>query len=101
MADTEETRNQIDGLISVSAQRVVGRSGGPVSGGFCRGLEVTLEFDEDRFTGSGIYLFSSVLEHFLGLYSSINSFTQTVVRTNRREGNLCQWPPRAGEMILA
>jgi type VI secretion system protein ImpG len=98
--DSEETRNVIDGLISVRAQRVVGRPGGPVSGGFCRGLEVNLQFDEDKFSGSGMYLFGSVLERFLGLYSSINSFTQTIVTTNRRDRPLCQWPPRAGEQVF-
>ena len=97
---SEGSRNIIDGLMSVHAQRVVGRPGGPVSAGFCRGLEVTLKFDEDKFSGHGVYLFGSVLERFLGLYSSINSFTQTVVTTNRRERPLRQWPPRAGEIVF-
>ncbi len=100
VADSEETRNMIDGLISVRAQRVVGRPGGPVSGGFCRGLEVTLEFDEDKFSGNGVYLFGAVLERFLGLYSSINSFTQTTIMTNRHDRPLCQWSPRVGDKIF-
>jgi type VI secretion system protein ImpG len=41
-----------------------------------------------------------VLERFLGLYCSINSFTQTVATTNRRDGVLHRWPPRAGEKTL-
>ncbi len=101
LSDSEETRHMISGLLSVRARRVVGRPGAVVSGGFCRGLEVTLGFDEDKFTGGSVYLLASVLEHFLGLYASINSFTRTVVTTRRREGPLCQWPPRAGEMILS
>ncbi len=99
-ANSEETRRMIDGLISVRAQKVVGRPGGPVSGGFCRGLEVFLEFDEDKFSGSGVFLFGAILERFLGLYSSINSFTQTTLISNRRDRPLCQWPPRAGEMVF-
>lgn len=98
--DSAETRNVIDGLTGVSSRRCVGRVGGPVSAGFCRGLEVTLEFDEDKFGGGGLFLFASVLERFLGLYSSINSFTKTIATTKKREEPLRQWPPRAGEQVL-
>ena len=99
-ADSAETRSIIDGLLGVASRRVVGRVGGPVSAGFCRGVEVTLRFDEERFSGGGVYLFASVLERFLGLYSSINSFTKTVATTNKREEPLRRWPPRAGERVL-
>ena len=49
-----------------------------ITNGVCRGLEVTLHFDEDKFSGSGVYLFGAVLERFLGMYCSLNSFTRTV-----------------------
>ena len=55
--------------------------------GFCRGIEVTVEFDEEQYVGTGVYLFASVLERFLGLYASLNSFTQLVARTRQREGS--------------
>jgi len=50
--------------------------------------------------GGGVYLFASVLEHFLGLYASINSFSQLLARTRQRKEPLRQWPPRAGQAIL-
>ena len=68
--------------------------------GFARGLEISLEFDEDHYAGSGVFLFASVLERFLGHYASINSFVQTVARVRQREGVLKTWPPRAGRMRL-
>ncbi len=86
----------IEGVSSVAARRVPGRSGG----GICRGLEVTVHLDEDRFAGHGIYLFAAVLERFLGLYCSLNSFSKLIVTTNRREGELRRWQPRAGETVL-
>jgi type VI secretion system protein ImpG len=95
------SRTIVEGLAGVSSRRVVGRAGGAASGGFCRGVEVTLQLDEDKFTGGGLYLFAAVLDRFLGLYATINSFTRTRVSTNRREGVLCEWPPRAGEQVLA
>ena len=99
-ADSAETRSMIDGVLSVSSRRVVGRAGRDVQGGFCRGVEVTVHFDEQRFAGSGVFLFASVLERFFGLYCSLNSFSRLVATTNKREGALRRWSPRAGETVL-
>lgn len=98
--DSAETQTMIDGLQRIGHRRAVGRVGGTISAGFCRGVEVTLHLDEAKFAGSGMYLFASVLDRFLGLYASLNSFTRTVVTTNKREGVFCQWPPRAGQRVL-
>jgi len=98
-ADSPQTRTLIDGILGVRSRRVVGRAGEP-RGGFCRGLEVTVHFDEPRFVGSGVYLFACVLERFLGLYCSVNSFCRLVATTNKREGELRRWAPRAGETTL-
>ena len=65
-----------------------------------RGVEVTVEFDPQRFSGSGVYLFAAVLERFLALYCGINSFTCLIAKLRGRDGVLCQWPPRAGERQL-
>lgn len=67
---------------------------------FARGTRVEMELDENQFAGGSAYLFSSVLEHFLGLYASLNSFCQLTVTTKQRKGVLCEWPPRAGQKIL-
>ena len=67
---------------------------------FARGTKVEIEFDEEQFVGGGVYLFAAVLETFLGLYVSMNSFSQLRVRTRQRKEILKQWPPRAGRKIL-
>lgn len=95
-AGSSETRAIVEAVLSVAGRRVTGRSGG----GFCRGMEVTVHLDETRFAGSGAYLFASVLERFLGLYCNINSFCQLIATSNKREGTLGKWPPRAGEHVL-
>ena len=59
-----------------------------------------LELDEQRYVGIGAFLFACVLERFLGLYASINSFSQLIARTKQGEGYLKKWPPRAGELQL-
>ncbi len=99
-AGSAETRAMIGGVLNVSSRRVVGRAPGHRGGGICRGLEVSVHFDEDRFSGCGVFLFASVLERFLGLYCTINSFSRMVATTNRREGELKRWAPRAGQKIL-
>lgn len=93
-------QQQIAGLVGLSSRRIVARPGSMPWNGFCRGVEVTLEFDEDRYVGSGVFLFATVLERFLGLYASLNSFVQLVAFTRQREEALHRWPPRAGHQIL-
>jgi len=63
---------------------------------FARGHRVEIEFDEERFTGGGVYLLASVLEHLMGLYCSMNSFSVLAARTRQRKQPLREWPPRAG-----
>lgn len=99
-SDSSVVHQQIEGIRAVSSRRVTRRPTSLGWNGFCRGMEVTIEFDENKYVGSSVYLFASVLENFLGLYASLNSFTQCVARTQQRERPLKQWPPRAGEQIL-
>lgn len=96
-AQVSVSRQVIDGIVSVSSRRVIQWLDSPEASGFCRGTEVTVEFDEKKFVGTGVFLFASVLERFLGLYATINSFTQFVARVRGGEGVLKRWPPRAGE----
>jgi type VI secretion system protein ImpG len=93
-------RQLIDGIESVASRRVVGRVPGAPASGFCRGVEVTLEFDEQKYVGTGVFLFAAVLERFLGLYATLNSFTQLSARTTQGEGFRRKWPPRAGDLQL-
>ncbi|MDA6077179.1 type VI secretion system baseplate subunit TssF [Edwardsiella anguillarum] len=66
-----------------------------------RGIEITLVLDESQFEGSGVYLFSAVVERFVSQYGAINSFTRLHVRTRQREQALKRWPPRAGKAVLS
>ena len=90
-------RRLIEGITSLSSRRVVGRLNGATAGGFCRGVEVTVELDPQKYVGTGQFLFACVLERFMALYASLNSFTQLVARTKGTDGCLKKWPPRAGE----
>jgi type VI secretion system protein ImpG len=97
--DSAEVRKMIDGIAGVRSRHVVGRVPGEHGAGFCQGVEITLAFDEAKF-GSGLFLFASVLERFLALYCSVNSFTKLIATVKGREGELRRWSPRAGEQVL-
>jgi type VI secretion system protein ImpG len=94
--NTPSTAQQISGIVSVASQHVTRRMGRS----FCRGMHVTITLDEDKFVGAGLYLFASVLEHFLAQYVSVNSFTQLEVKTLQKREALKKWPPRNGKRIL-
>ena len=98
--DSPVTRQRIAGLVGLRTRKIVRRVGSGDASGFARGTRVELEFDPDQYTGTGVFLFASVLEAFLGLYGSVNAFTQVVAKTRQREGALKQWAPRAGEIQL-
>jgi len=96
------SERQISGIWSLESKRHFARVAeeGMAGVSFARGTLVDIEFDEDQFVGGGVYLFAAVLEYFLGLYVSINSFSQLRVRTRQRKEVLRQWLPRAGRKIL-
>jgi type VI secretion system protein ImpG len=88
-------RRQIEGIKSVASQPIVRRIPvpGPIS--FGRGLEITLTCDDGAFEGTGAFLLASVMQHFFARYVSVNSFTETVLRTLERN-EVARWPARLG-----
>ena len=94
------TRNLIEGLLGVSGRRVVDRTGGGTAGGFARGVEVTIDLEEQKYVGAGVYLFCCVLDRFLAAYVTINSFTRLIARTQPGGRVFNQWLPRAGDQPL-
>lgn len=67
---------------------------------FARGIAIDLELDEEQFVGAGAYLFAAVLERFLALYTTMNSFTRLTAHSRQRKEVLGKWSPRAGRQIL-
>jgi hypothetical protein len=61
---------------------------------------IEIEFDEERFSGGGVYLFAALLERFMGLYASLNSFSILAARSKQRRDLIREWPPRSGTKAL-
>lgn len=90
---------QIEGLKSIASKPVHARipSKGPIT--FGRGVEITLTCEENAFEGTGLFLFGQVMQEFLAKYVSLNSFTETVLRSTDR-GEIMRWPPRLGQRTV-
>ena len=70
---------------------------GPIA--FARGLRLAVTLEEAAFEGTGVFPLGAVLEQFFAKYVSINSFTETIVRTSER-GEIMRWPARVGQRHL-
>jgi type VI secretion system protein ImpG len=88
-------QKQIHGVRSIGSEPIIRQlpTTGPLT--FGRGLEISLTLDEESFEGIGVYLLGAVLEQFFAKYVSINSFTETVLRTVQRQ-EVMRWPTRIG-----
>lgn len=100
LSDQPSLLQQIQGIHGLSSRPRMLRTGNEAWRGFCRGLEVSLTFDESLYAGGSAFLFATVLRHFLALYTSVNSFTELVARRVNREEEWKRWPPLAGYQRL-
>jgi type VI secretion system protein ImpG len=98
--DSAYSEQQIKGITSIESRKHFARVISENGITFARGIRVEMELDEEQFVGGGSYLFGSVLEHFLGMYVTLNSFSQLVAKSKQRRGLINEWPPRAGHKIL-
>ena len=89
------TEKQLEGITKVSSRPIVRRMSDEVLSTAVRGIEITIEFDETFFEGTSVYVLGAVMERFFRKYATINSFTETVLRTERR-GEIARWRPTAG-----
>ncbi|KAB2928832.1 MAG: type VI secretion system baseplate subunit TssF [Dechloromonas sp.] len=97
---TAATRRQIEGLLGIEVRDSTVWLAGKPFACFVRGQEVRLRIDESSFVGSGLDIFARCIDRFLGLYVSLNSFSQLVIVSNRTGEELIRCAPRNGESIL-
>lgn len=95
-ANDRQTARQIEGVLNIQSKPILRRvpTPGPIS--FGRGLEITITLDEAAFEGTGVFILGAVLEQFLAKYVSLNSFTETVIKTRQR-GEIMRWQAQMGK----
>ncbi|MDR0786994.1 MAG: type VI secretion system baseplate subunit TssF [Gemmatimonadota bacterium] len=99
-ADSVSVEKQIQGILKVEAGPHYSRIESPQGLAFARGHKVRINFDEEQFAGGGAFLMASVLERFLGVYVSLNSFCVLEARTPQRRNVMREWKPRSGTKVL-
>jgi type VI secretion system protein ImpG len=96
LAGVMSSGRRIDTIESIEAKpadRLIGRT-------LYRGYDVRLKLRGDQFTSPGdLYLFSSVLERFLGGYVTQNCFIRLVVE-EIGNGYRFEWPARMGDRCV-
>ena len=89
------TEKQLEGISTVTSRPIVRRMSDEVLSTAVRGLEINIGFDESFFEGTSVFVLGAVLERFLRKYATINSFTETVLTTQKR-GEIARWRPEKG-----
>lgn len=100
MTDSTANENQVGSIQTLKSAPGFALVNSPYGLSPARGTRVEMEFDEQQFAGSGLYLFASILDRFLACYASVNSFSQLSARSSLRKEELGKWPPRAGTQTL-
>ena len=88
-------QKQLEGITKVTSRPIVRRISDEVLSTAVRGLEINIHCDDSYFEGTGVYLIGAVLERFFRKYVTLNSFTETVLTTQKR-GEIARWRPQAG-----
>jgi len=99
-SDSPAMARQVQGIHSLESRPTTARIPGREFASFARGIEIRVTFDEDYYIGSNLYLFASILERFFGHFCAPNSFVKFSMYTKQQEGEVAQWPSRAGEMAM-
>ncbi len=87
---TQRRRESLTGVRARRVSRLVGDSG------LMRGLAVTLQFDPQKLQGTSLLLFGTVLECFLSMQATVNSFIQCEAVLGDEPEPRQVWPARLG-----
>lgn len=98
--DSSAVSRQIQGIVSITAKTTTARLPGREFATFARGIEIHMTFDETYYVGSNLFLFASILERFFAHFCAPNSFVKVRMFTQQKEGEVAQWPCRAGDTTL-
>jgi type VI secretion system protein ImpG len=95
--DMPERRLLIDAIVGLETRRATTcLSNGAV---LC-GTDLVLEFDAERVDRASAFFFGTIIDRFLALYTSINSYTRLIVRLQGFSQPVASWPPRVAERPL-
>jgi type VI secretion system protein ImpG len=95
------SQHQIRAIVGLSQKSARTWLNDAHGGARVNGIEVRMTLDEAAFVGTGLHVFVQVIDHFLGLYAHLNTFTQLVILSSASGKELIRCPPRSGGATLA
>ena len=99
-ADTPASRAVIERLSGVATAPAVARAPGGGRIAFVGGVDVALEFEDSRLSGSGAFLLGCVLDAVLASFAAVNAFSRTTLRLKGERAPWRRWPARSGTRRL-
>ncbi len=100
IADTSESALLREKLVGVTAAPGVARMRLRGHTAMCAGVDVTLQIDDERLSGSGVFLLCTVIERFLATACALNSFVRVSAQLRREATPWKTWTPRVGDRQL-
>lgn len=98
--DSAESLHLRERLVGVTAAPGVARLRLKGHTAVCSGIDVALEIDDDRLSGSGAFLMCAVIERFLAGACALNSFVRVSARLRQETETWKAWPARIGDRPL-
>jgi type VI secretion system protein ImpG len=100
LAQSNVSQRQIRAIVGLSQKSIRAWLNDAHGGARVNGIEVSMTLDEAAFVGTGLHAFVQVIDHFLGLYAHLNTFTQLVILSSASGKELIRCPPRSGGATL-
>jgi len=94
--DEQALSRQTGSVISIHAEPVTRRVNGHDRLAFARGQRLRIVLDDGAFDRGRMFLFATMLSHFLAEFVSINTFVETQFESPE-EGVFAKWPARTGQ----
>ena len=95
--DDREVARTIDAVSDVSTRPAIAR----IRGVTVSGVDVRITFDPGRIEEGRAVVFGAVLDRFLGVHATVNTFTRLSLSMEGRTDAIATFPARAGEGALS
>ena len=92
--------SELEALLDLKTSSVMRRFGKDAWRGFVSGTRIELTVDAEKDVQRNLFVFSSVLNHFFGLFASINSFTELTLYHSPTHEVWKTWQPLTGSKPL-
>lgn len=100
IVDSADSASLRERLVGIAATPGVARVRLKGHTAIAAGIDVALEIDDERLSGSGSFLLCCVIERFLASACALNSFVRVSVRLRGEAEVWKTWAPRIGDRVL-